>query len=71
MPRPSDALKAYREKKGLSQKDVADKLEISRAMVGLLENGDRPYTAAMCVLIEGRLGIERSRLRPDLFAKAA
>jgi transcriptional regulator with XRE-family HTH domain len=64
-----NALRAYREKKGLSQQEVADALGISRAMVGLLENGERPFTAEMAVLIEKKLGQSRVLFRPDLFRK--
>ncbi len=71
MPKHIDPLKAYREEEGLSQQELADKLDISRAMVSLLELGARPYTADMCVLIEKKLRIPRERMRRDLFVKAA
>lgn len=71
MARPIDPLKAYRDERGLSQQDLADKLGISRQMVGFLESGDRPYTALMCLLIEKKLGIPRAVCNPSLFAKAA
>lgn len=63
----SNPLKAYRKRQRLSQQEVADKLGISRGMVGLLENGQREYTAETAVLIEKRLGINRVVLRPDIF----
>lgn len=63
----SNPLKAYRKKERLSQQEVADKLGISRAMVGLLENGQREFSAEISVLIEKSLGINRVMLRPDLF----
>lgn len=71
MGRQIDPLKAYREVERLSQQDVADALEISRAMVSLLETGERPYTPEMCVLIEKRLGIPRERFRGDIFKQVA
>lgn len=66
-----NALLAYRERKNLSQQEVADALDISRQMVGLLENGERTFTADMAVHIEATLGINRRLLRPDLFRKRA
>lgn len=65
----SNALLAYREKKGLSQQEVADALGISRPMVGFLETGERPFTIDMTLLIEEKLGINRLLLRPDYFRK--
>lgn len=63
----ANPLKAYRKRERLSQQDVAQKLGISRAMVGLLENGKREFSAETAVLIEKNLGINRVVLRPDLF----
>lgn len=67
----SNVLKSYRERNGLSQQDVADKLSVSRQMVGFLETGERDCTADMAVLIEKKLGIPRSQLRSDLWERAA
>lgn len=64
-------LKAYREKNKLSQEEIASLLGISRQMVGMLETGDRDYTAEMAVLIEEKLGLNRVLFRPDLFRKRA
>lgn len=64
-----NALLAYRERKKLSQQQVADALDISRQMVGFLENDERPFTADMALLIEEKLGINRLLLRPDYFRK--
>jgi len=66
-----DPLKAYRSINGMSQKAVADKLGVSRGMVGLLENGAREYTADMAIKIERALGIDRTKVRPDLFVRRA
>lgn len=55
----------------MSQQDIATKLGVSRAMVGLLENGERGFTAEMAVLIEDKLGINRILLRPDIFRRKA
>lgn len=67
----ANPLKAYRKQKALSQEAVAQKLGISRAMVGMLENGKREFTAETAVLIERSLGINRVLLRPDLFRREA
>lgn len=67
----SSPLRAYRERKGLTQEELASKLNISRQMVGALENGEREYTAEMCLTIERELGIDRVLLRPDLFRRRA
>lgn len=63
----ANPLKSYRTSSELSQREVADKLGVSRQMVGFLENGEREFTADMAVMIEKKLGILRSKLRPDLF----
>jgi transcriptional regulator with XRE-family HTH domain len=64
-------LKKYREAKQLSQQDVADKLGVSRQMVGFLENGEREFTPDMAVKIEKKLGIPREEIVPEFFRKAA
>ena len=64
-------LKAYREAKQLSQQEVADKLGVSRQMVGFLENGEREFTPEMAVKIEKELGIPREEILPELFRRAA
>ena len=67
----TNPLKAYREQQGLSQQEVADKLGVSRQMVGFLENGEREFTADMAVKIEKELGIPREEILPELFRRAA
>lgn len=67
----ANPLKSYRASSELSQQAVADKLGVSRQMVGFLENGERDFTAEMAVLMEKKLGIPRASVRADLFAKAA
>lgn len=69
MAKSPDPLRAHREANDLSQQEVADKLKISRAMVGLLETGEREYSAEMAILIEEKLGIDRAKVRPDLFKR--
>lgn len=58
------ALLAYREKKKLTQQQVADMLGVSRSLVGHLELGSKPLSLRMVLLIEDRLGISRSKLLP-------
>lgn len=67
----ANALLAYRERKKLSQQEVADSLGISRQMVSFLENDEREFTINMVLLIEEKLGINRLMLRPDYFRKRA
>jgi transcriptional regulator with XRE-family HTH domain len=67
----ANPLRAYREKHGLSQAELASMLKVSRQMVGLLEKGERNYTAEMALTIERRLGIDRVLTRPDLFRRKA
>ena len=71
MAKARDPLKVYRDDNQLSQQDIADKLGVSRQLVGMLETGERTYTADMAVLIEKKIGIPRVKFRPDLFEMAA
>ena len=64
-------LRAYREKKNLSQEELAALLGVSRQMVGMLETGERQFTAEMAVNIEAKTGMNRVLFRPDLFRKKA
>jgi transcriptional regulator with XRE-family HTH domain len=65
----ANPLRAYRKKHGLTQQELADKLEISRSLVAMLECGDRDFTDDMALHIEGCLGIDRMITRPDLFRR--
>lgn len=40
-------------------------------MVGLLESGDRDFTADMAILIEEKFGINRVLILPRIFRKRA
>ena len=42
---------------------------VSRQMVGMLESGDRNFTAEMAIKVEDKLGIDRVLIRPDLFRR--
>jgi putative transcriptional regulator len=65
----SNPLRGYREKHDLSQEALAEKLGVSRQMVGMLESGDRQFSAEMAIKIEEALGIDRILTRPDLFRR--
>lgn len=67
----SNPLLAYRTKNALSQEAVAEMLGVSRQMVGMLEKGERNFTAEMAVKVEQRLGIDRVLVRPDIFRRRA
>ena len=61
-------LREYREKNSLSQEQLAEKLGVSRQMVGLVEAGERPVTAANALKWEPITGIPKERLCPKIFA---
>lgn len=63
-------LRQYREKEGLTQEQLAEKLGISRQMVGLIESGDRRVPAECVADWESKTGIPRPKLRPDIFQPA-
>ena len=50
-----------------TQQDVAKKLGISRAYLGMLEVGSRNPTVKLMAKIERYFGIPASKLFPDLF----
>lgn len=64
-------VRQYREKEGLTQAQLAKKLRVSRAMVGLVETGDRDIDPAEVAHWEAITGIPREKLRPDIFEAAA
>lgn len=64
-------LLAYREERRLSQLELAEKLKVSRQLIGLIESGERrvsPYNAAEW---EAALGIPRETLCPEVFRRKA
>lgn len=67
----SNPLKAYREAKGLSQQEVADKLGVSRPMVGFLENGEREFTLDTALKCRDLLGIPLAKTLPQIGKTAA
>jgi len=61
----------YRNKQNLSQEQLAEKLGVSRQMVGLIEAGDRRVTAENAIEWERVTGIQRALLCPEIFGRAA
>ena len=62
--RKPNPLKAYREKHRLTQQAIADRLEVSRSLIGKLETGEKSFTLDMILLVEARLGIDRDEFLP-------
>ena len=66
---PAKALRSYREKKRLSQEEVAERLKVSRRLVGMWMTGKRIMKAEWAIEIEKQFGINRVLHRPDLFRR--
>jgi transcriptional regulator with XRE-family HTH domain len=64
-------LTAYRALHELTRQQLADKLGLSVVTITSYENGHRRIGPENAVAIEGRIGIDRAILRPDLFKRAA
>jgi transcriptional regulator with XRE-family HTH domain len=64
-------IKKYREAEGLTQEELAEKLGVSRAMVGLVESGERQIDPTEVGRWAKVTGITREQLRPDIFGRAA
>lgn len=64
-------LLAYREKHHLSQQELADKLHVSRQLIGLIESGERRVSPDNAVEWEAILGIPREVLCPEVFGRKA
>lgn len=65
---PADTLKAYRHEHGLSRRDLADKLDVSRMTVWRWEAGERSIDEEKLPRVAEVTGIPRAELRPDLAA---
>lgn len=61
----------YREIFGLSQRELADTLGLTRWAVNAIENGRRQPSPILAVRIEQITGVPREDLRPDIFAREA
>jgi len=66
----ANPLSSYRKKHKLSQQALADKLGISRQLVGLIESGERRITPDNAVEWEQKLGVSREFLMPAFFGKS-
>ena len=60
-------LRAYRDRNKLSQKKLAERLNVSRSMVCLVETGARAITAKKATEWAALTGIPKSQLCPDIF----
>jgi transcriptional regulator with XRE-family HTH domain len=56
----SDALKTWRIQKNLTQKEVADRMGISRSVLSFLENGVQYPKMKHLVLLQERCGLDLS-----------
>ncbi len=65
-----NALEHYRAKKGLTHRQMAKLLGVSRQMVGFLLSGERRITPERANEWEQTLGIPRERLCPEIFKRA-
>lgn len=61
-------LAAYRKKSGLTQTALAGAIGISRWTINQIEMGRYTPSIQMCLDIEGKTGVSRAELRPDLYA---
>jgi transcriptional regulator with XRE-family HTH domain len=57
----------YREKAGLTQEQLAERLQVSRALVSLIESGARAVTPAHAKAWSQITGIPKSKLCPEIF----
>lgn len=62
-------LRRYRDQNDLSQADLAEKLGISRQLVGLIENGEREVTPENARDWEKIIGIAKQQFRPDIYGE--
>ena len=66
---PKPALRRYRAENQLTAQAVAKRLDIAPSTLRSFENGSRELSGEMAVRIEKRLGINREKLRADLFVR--
>lgn len=62
-------LKAYRVQHKLTQGQLATVLGVSDATITHIENGRRPVTPKNAIDWEGRIGLSRAVLCPEIFGK--
>lgn len=57
-----------RLKKGLTQKQLAEMVEISEIMIRKIESGERNPSIPLMIRLEQVLGIDMKELFPDIFS---
>lgn len=60
-------LKQYREKAGLTQEELAEKLGVSRQMIGLIETGERSITPGNALDWEKLIPVTKEVMCPEIF----
>lgn len=65
-----DLIVQYRQKKNLSQTELARKLGVSNPTLCLIESGKRRPGIPLSKKIEKVTGIPRAKLRPDVWGRA-
>lgn len=58
----------YRENNDLTQHQLAVKLGVSQSFLANVERGTRPITPKRAIEWEAKLGIDRAKLCPEIFA---
>lgn len=69
--RVGDRIKGLRKNIGISQKELANRANISQAALHYIENGANSPTVKTLNKIAGALGVSQSALLDDLEAKAS
>jgi transcriptional regulator with XRE-family HTH domain len=64
--KPGDWAKDYRRRNGLTQQQLADKLELSKSLICRFESGERVPDIELVPVIKAKLGIMPRLVRPDL-----
>jgi transcriptional regulator with XRE-family HTH domain len=66
-----DAIRQFRTKRGLSQKEMAAMLGVSPALISEIERGNRKVSPRKVREWAGKLKVSRAALRPDIFGPEA
>jgi transcriptional regulator with XRE-family HTH domain len=64
-------LREYRQEHGLTCDELGKKLGLAGSTVRSYENGHRIIDGDTAVMIEGRIGVSRAKLRSDLWGAEA
>jgi transcriptional regulator with XRE-family HTH domain len=64
-------IRKYRVQQGMTQQELADRLGVSRALVGLVETGERQINPHDVAKWEKVTGVPREKLLPEVFRSAA